>query len=415
MAYSTQILYHGGMDEKLFSRFGRSSVFLPLAFVAACQFTPPPLSAQSAADATRLAVARAPLPSPSAVAASTKAVDLHTLPDLAAILPQLAEDRVVFVGERHTNYSDHLSQLAIIRGLHERRPDLAIGMEYFQQPFQQYLDEYVAGTLSETDLLAKSQYFTRWGYDFRLYEPILKYARENRIPLVALNLPSEIVQKVGQSGLAGLTEQERAAIPRHLDRSNPAYREYLQSVFKDHPRRPGADFENFLDAQLLWDEGMAARAAGYLEEHPARALVVLAGIGHVQYGFGIPDRLTRRIDVSRAILVNGLGESFQPNVADFVLLTTEVRLPPPGTLGVMLEPGSEGLRLASFARDSAARAAGLEAGDRIVSLNGGAVKDLSDVKLVLWNKQPGDRVRVGVKRESWLLGGQELSFEVTLR
>ncbi len=403
------------MDEKLLSRLKRSSLFLPLAFATACQSTPPPLSPQSAANAARPAVARAPVPPPSNVAASTKAVDLHSLPDLTAILPQLAESRVVFVGERHTNYSDHLNQLAIIRGLHERRPDLAIGMEYFQQPFQQSLDEYVAGTLTETDLLAKTQYFTRWGYDFRLYEPILKYARENKLPLVALNVPSEIVQKVGQSGFAGLTEQERAAIPQHLDRSNPAYREYLQSVFKDHPHHPGADFEYFLDAQLLWDEGMAARAAGYLEEHPTRALVVLAGIGHVQYGFGIPDRLTRRIDVSRAILINGLGESFEPNVADFVLLAKEVHLPPAGTLGVRLEPSSEGLRIASFAESSAAQAAGLEAGDRIVSLNGESVKDLSNVKLVLWNKQPGDRVRVGVKRGFWLLGAKEMSFEVTLR
>ncbi len=351
---------------------------------------------------------------PPDIAASTKVIHLNTLPSLAAILPKLAEDRVVFVGETHTSYTDHLNQLAIIQGLYERQPDLAIGMEYFQQPFQEYLDEYGAGTLSQADLLAKTQYFKRWGYDFRLYEPILRYAREHKIPLVALNLPSEIVQKVGRSGLASLTEQERAEIPQHLDRSNPAYREYLQSVFKDHPQPPGASFEHFMDAQLLWDEGMAARAARYLEAHPGRTLVVLAGIGHVQYGFGIPDRLRRRLPVSRAIVVNG-PMPLDPSAADFMLLSDEIHLPPAGTLGVLLEPASEGLRIVSFANDSAARAMGLEAGDRIVTLNGEPVKDLADVRLLLWDKRPGDRVGVGVKRGSWFLDKRELSFEVILR
>jgi S1-C subfamily serine protease len=81
----------------------------------------------------------------------------------------------------------------------------------------------------------------------------------------------------------------------------------------------------------------------------------------------------------------------------------------------MLEPGSEGLRIASFAKDSAAQTAGLEVSDRIVSLSGEPVKDLGDVKLVLWNKRPGDRIRVGVKRGIWLFGPKEMAFEVILR
>jgi uncharacterized iron-regulated protein len=341
-------------------------------------------------------------------------VDLHRLPTLAAILPRIAADRVVFVGEVHTDLAGHLNQLAIIRGLHERHPDLAIGMEYFQQPFQKDLDEYIAGKLSETELLAKTQYFTRWGYDFRLYEPILEYAREKGIPLVALNVPSELAQKVGRSGSSSLTAQERAEIPQHMDRSSTAYREYLKSVFKEHPNAKGEPFEYFYDVQLLWDEGMASRAARYLQEHPRRALVILTGNGHVLYGFGIPDRLTRRIKVSRAIMLDGLDGPFEPGMADFVLLSKEQHLPPAGTLGVKLEPASEGLRIASFAKNNAAQAAGLESGDRILSLNGERVKDMADVKLLLWNKLPGDRVKVQVRRRSWLLLARDLSFEVTL-
>jgi uncharacterized iron-regulated protein len=388
------------------------SLGVTLAAIAACQAAPLRPSTQPPATTVPLV---APGPPAYPAATATKAVNLHALPDLAAIVPQLAEDRVVFVGEIHTDYAAHLNQLAIIQGMFERHPDLAIGMEYFQQPFQIYLDAYVAGRMTDTELLAKTQYFQRWGYDFRLYEPILKYAREHHIPLVALNVPSELVRKVGEAGFAGLTEQERAAIPDHMDRSNPAYRAFLESVFKEHPNPKGTPFEHFYDVQLLWDEGMAARAASYLEAHPARTMVVLAGIGHVQYGFGIPDRLSRRIPVRRRIVLNEPGGSFPPGVADFMLLYKAVHLPSAGTLGVTLEPAAGRVRIASFAENSAARAAGLEGGDQILSLNGERTRDLADVKLVMWNKRPGDRMRVRVGRSSWFSATKELTVDVTLR
>lgn len=403
------------MDWKRSQRFAFSSSILILVLISACQTTPFPPSSQSSAEtAERSATPASEIP-PSNAAVSTKAVDLHTLADLAAVIPQLAEDRVVFVGEVHTDYAHHLNQLAIIRGMHERRPDLAIGMECFQQPFQAYLNEYGAGKLTETELLAKTQYFKRWGYDFRLYEPILKYARDNGIPLVALNVSSEIVQKVARSDLASLTEKERAEIPRDIDRSSSAYRLFLQSVFKDHPHAKGASFEAFYEAQLLWDEGMAARAARYLDDHPNHALVVLAGMDHVQYGFGIPDRLSRRIHVSRAIVLNGFHGSFEPNMADFVLLTKAENLPPAGRLGVVVDLDRQGLRITAFATESAAQTAGLQRGDQIVSLNDEQMKDMADVGLVMWNKQPGDRVKVEVKRRFWFLPAKTLRFEVTLR
>ena len=77
-----------------------------------------------------------------------KALDLSHLSDLEAIIPQLATKRVVFVGETHNRFDHHLNQLEIIRRLHQFHPDLVIGMEYFQHPFQIYLDQYIAGSLA---------------------------------------------------------------------------------------------------------------------------------------------------------------------------------------------------------------------------------------------------------------------------
>ena len=61
-------------------------------------------------------------------------------------------------------------------------------MEMFQQPFQRYLDEYVAGSIDEQTMLRATEYYRRWRMDFRHYAPILRYAREHGLPVIALNV-----------------------------------------------------------------------------------------------------------------------------------------------------------------------------------------------------------------------------------
>ena len=76
---------------------------------------------------------------------SLEAVDLDTTLALDRLAAQLASKRVVFVAESHYRYDHHLNQLEIIRRLHQLDPNLVIGVEYFQQPFQPRVDDYIAG------------------------------------------------------------------------------------------------------------------------------------------------------------------------------------------------------------------------------------------------------------------------------
>jgi uncharacterized iron-regulated protein len=346
---------------------------------------------------------------------STAALDLRDLSDLNGIIPELSGKRVIFVGESHPSYSHHLTQLEIIRRLHAIDPRLAIGMEYFQQPFQSYLDEYVAGRLDEKELLRKTEYYERWRFDFRLYEPILRFARGNGISLVALNLPREITKQVGRDGLDSLTSEQETQIPDNIDRTNHAYEARLRTVFEHHPKGQDARFDNFLDVQLLWDEGMAERAARYLRENPQRRLVVLAGIGHLEYGSGIPDRVKRRIDVDTAVVLNGDARLVEAGIADFLLFPTDRKLPPSGKLGIILEEKGGGLVVGSFADDSAAQAAGLRKNDRIAVVDDQPIRGISDIRIALWDKLPGNSVSVRVQRAPPDAHNGEVEFQITLR
>ncbi len=347
--------------------------------------------------------------------AETPALDLRALSDLDAVIGAVADRRVVFVGEQHDRYDHHLTQLEIIRRLHHHDPRLAIGMEAFQQPFQSYLDAYLSGELSEEELLRNTEYYSRWRYDFRLYAPILRYAREQRVPVVALNLPEELTRKVGRGGLDSLAEQERVQLPAEIDRSDGDYEQRLSEIFDRHPNHNGQSFEHFLEVQLLWDEGMAERAAEYLKSHPEQRMVVLAGGGHLAYASGIPDRLLRRQPVSSAIILNGWHGSIEAQVADFLLFPEQRSLPPAGKLGALLDEGDSQLSVLSCQADSPCLAAGIQQGDRLVSIDGQTITDLADLRLALWDKTPGNRVRVEVSRKRWFGKPKTLSFDIELQ
>ncbi len=345
-----------------------------------------------------------------------KAIDLSALASLDAIIPQLAQKQVVFVGEIHDRFGHHLAQLEIIKRLYRAHSDLAIGVEYFQRSSQPYLDAYIAGELDEKSFLKKTEYFERWSFDYRLYRPIFRYARKHNIPVVALNIPTEISRKVARSGLGSLTDDEKAQVAAQVDKSDREYRERLRAVFEEH-RQSDTELDNFdyfVEAQLLWDESMADNATGYLRKYPQRHLVILAGTGHLVYGSGIPRRLLRRLPVASATVINGSGQPAEPAMADFLVFAPKVSLPSAGLLGIYMQKKGASVIVADLVPQGGAAKAGLRKGDQLVTIVGEAIETLGDVKITLLDKQPGDRINITVKRDASSTSPKVLEFEVVL-
>ncbi len=383
--------------------------------LAAAAF-PPPAVAADAAGVDPVAIDPASA-DPADIDPGTKVLDVSSLGEMEGLIEQLSDDRVVFIGETHDRYEDHLNQLAIIRGLHERGHSIAIGMEFFQQPFQDALDAYIAGDLSEAQLLRESEYFERWRFDYRLYRPILRYAQEQGIPLIALNLPREITDKVGDGGIASLAPEEAALIPQEIDREDAEYLRHLERIFEMHPKDDNASFERFLEVQLLWDEGMAERAVRWLRANPESRLIVLAGAGHVAYGRGIPARVERRLRVPMSVVMSGQQRRLDPAMADYLLYPRPVALPKTGLMGVMLdtEAAGEGVAVQGFARQSGAREAGVKAGDRIIEIGDVPVDSYADIRIALMDSRPGQRIPIAVLRDPLAGDVKPLRFDVTLQ
>jgi uncharacterized iron-regulated protein len=344
---------------------------------------------------------------------SSEAVDLDTTLSLERLAAQLATKRVVFVGESHDRYVHHLNQLEIIRRLHQLDPSLAIGVEYFQQHFQPQVDDYIAGRTTEQEFLRATEYYQGWGYDYRLYAPIFRFAREQRIPVRALNVPSDLASAVAKVGIAGLSGQQRAYLPREIGPADEAYRGRLRKAFEAHKATKPDAFDHFVEAQQVWDEGMAESAAAFLVGNPNRRIVILAGSGHVAYGDGIPKRLERRTNATYSIVLNSSDE-VGPHMADYLLLSKEQELPAAGILGISLEERDGNSRIRSLNPKGAGEKAGLKRGDVLVDIDGQTVNRIADMHLALWDKKPGDHVRVRVRRKGRFGVGPERSFEVEL-
>ncbi len=343
-------------------------------------------------------------------------LDLRNLSSLDRVFPDLANSRVVYVGEIHDNYAHHQKQLEIIRKLYVLHPELAIGMEQFQQPFQGVLDDYIAGRLTEKEMLRRTEWYDRWRFDFRLYRPILTFARENRIPVIALNVSREITDKISSQGVEGLTMEERSRLPELLDDSDPAYRARIKEAFDRHPNNGERKFDRFLQVQMLWDEGMAEQVAEYLKNHPGYKMVVLAGSGHLVYGQGIPKRVFRRLpDAPGRIVLPADSVDAELDIADYLLFTGDDEMPVAGKLGVMLEDGEKGVTIAAVVPGSGAEEAGIEEGDLILNMEGIPVNTAADVRIELLDRSPGERLRLTLRRKELMVLEEVLNLEVVLK
>lgn len=341
------------------------------------------------------------------------ALDLGAALSPDGLAAKLANERVVFIGEMHTRYGDHLNQLAIIKRLHARDPNLAIGVEYFEQPFQRQVDDYIDGRENERQFLRATEYYEHWGYDYRLYAPILRYARAQHIPVRALNVPDSLPAAVAKVGIDGLTKQQRAYLPQDIEPAGPSYRERLRAAFQAHDDTAAGDFDRFVKAQLVWDEGMAESAAAYLRAHPQRRMVILAGAGHVEFGAGIPRRLERRVHAAYAIVLNADG-AIEPHMADYLLLSKPQSLPPAGILGAALQESDDRCRIRSLSPGGAGREAGLRQGDTITAIDGQPIRSVADVHVALWDKKPGDKVEVEVRRKRFFRPAVPMNFRIEL-
>jgi len=340
---------------------------------------------------------------------STKRFDTNLQKGLEA---RIEQSRIVYIGESHNQYGHHLNQLDIIQVMHKKwGGGLSIGLEMIQQPFQSYLDEYIDGTINEREMLHGTQWYSRWRFDFRLYRPIFDYARQHRIPLIALNIPQEVTKQIAKNGIASLSKEHRKFLPTLIDKSDDEYTNRLKEIFGKHAHGKTFNekgFQKFVEAQLGWDEGMAFAASKYLKatENSKKHLAILAGSGHLINRSGIPNRLARQLsqegvkqsDMQSVVVLSHSDKVYTNTEADFSIKSQDIELEPAGVLGLHMKDSDKGVIISKLSELGGAKQAGLQENDVILKLNKTDIKTVSDVSLWRLDKKPNDKVIMKYRR-----------------
>ena len=83
-------------------------------------------------------------------------------------------------------------------------------------------------------------------------------------------------------------------------------------------------------------------------------------------------------------------------------------------MGVFLIPAEKGMQIDKMVSDGAAAKAGLKKNDLIEKLDGVSVQSMSDIRIALLDKSPGDYVKVSVLRKRLVAQDQRIEVQLEL-
>ena len=318
----------------------------------------------------------------------------------AEVLAQARDAQFVLLGEAHDNADHHLWQLQSLGMLLSARDKLVIGMEMFPRRVQPVLDRWIAGELTESALLQQTEWSQVWRFNPDLYLPILRFARLNRIPVVALNVERSLISDIGARGLQAIPRERREGVTDPAPASSD-YRNTLRSSFHQHSKSGDSEFEHFVDAQLFWDQAFAQALADAAAANPAALIAGIIGTGHLRHGHGVPHQL-RAMGNRRTTVWLPLDASTPcdrlSGIADSVFATGSDPMDARLRLGVYLgdDAGAAGVR--KVVPGSVAEGAGLIAGDRILAAAGVSIRSSDDLIAVVHRQSPGTWLPLTVER-----------------
>lgn len=345
------------------------------------------------------------------------------------LLAAMAKRDVVLLGEHHDDDDHHRWQVQALAALQAQRPDMVIGFEMFPRRVQPALDRWVAGELTVKQFLEESDWDKVWKVPAELYLPLFQFARINRIPMVALNVDPQLNRAIVAKGWDGVPEAEREGVGRAAAPSE-AYRESLFKVYREHLAMRNKDeaakvkkndraFRRFVESQTTWDRAMAEALARYVAADPKAPQPLVVGVmgsGHISFGHGVPHQLRdlgiKNIGTLLPVAADTDCSDLQAGLADAVFALPKTApaatAPEPPRLGVLLEEGEDGVRIAEVMADSLAEKSGLKSGDRLVEVGGKPAKKVQPVSASIRRQPGGSWLPMRVRR------GEE-TFEVVVK
>ena len=221
---------------------------------------------------------------------------------LAQAADLLAGFDVVFLGEVHRHVGAQRAQMDLFREIHKRAPNVALSMEQFERDVQGVLDDYLAGQAGEVSLAEKGRAWQSYGTTYR---PLVEYAKEHHLPVIAANAPEQVIRCVGRDGIGFLSRMSPAArgwAAAEVHTGEGKYRDKFMGFAMGDAGHgggkkgdaPSAQALRGFEAQATRDDTMAESIFLHLQKNPGRKVVHLTGSFHSDDFLGTVERLRMR-------------------------------------------------------------------------------------------------------------------------
>jgi uncharacterized iron-regulated protein len=250
---------------------------------------------------------------------------------------------VIFLGENHRHPGNHLAQMQVFRAIQERAPNLSLSMEQFERDVQDVVDKFMAGGMGEEPFRKQSR---AWDNYPGSYRPLVEYAKERQLPVIAAEAPNMVVRCVGQQGpefLDTMKPESRGWAAAQLNLGDGPYKQkYLRFLAGDDghgdaadgaaAKEPSAAALRSFAAQVTRDDTMAESIYLHLQKNPGRKVVHLNGSFHSESFLGTAERLALRDPKLKIAVVNPIQikpgdkpevSAAQAKTGTFVLLIRE--------------------------------------------------------------------------------------------
>ncbi|HEY0407272.1 MAG TPA: ChaN family lipoprotein [Pyrinomonadaceae bacterium] len=264
------------------------------------------------------------------------------------VLAALDAVEVVFVGEQHDDAAGHAFEAELLRRAFERynaergnakRRALALSLEMFERDAQIVLDEYLRGLINESQFLSSSRPWNNYRMDYR---PLVEYARERNLAVIAANAPARYVNRVARLGPESLQALSAAAKewlpPLPFATASRAYAAKFNQLMSGAQMNAGGAQGSassphaatyLLDAQTLRDATMAYAVAQQLKRQPAALVLHVNGNFHSEERLGVPEQLLHYRPKTRSLIITIVSDESYPNfdrarfghLGDFIIMT----------------------------------------------------------------------------------------------
>jgi len=207
------------------------------------------------------------------------------------IVTDMANADVLFFGEEHNDSAAHYLENKIFRALHAKYTEVVLSMEMFETDGQLVLNEYLGGTIDEARFSRDSRLWS----NYKDYRPMIEYAKQNKIPVIAANPPRRYVNLVSRRGvrsLDSLSKDAKKFLPRlPYDTLTGRYREKFVEIMKGGP---GGENPNVYYSQSLWDAGMSYSIYSFLKKNKRKKVFHCVGGFHCEEKLGTAAQLQMR-------------------------------------------------------------------------------------------------------------------------